>query len=159
MSDTCLNSGTANGSSCACPPGFGGSNCAQPACGGNLFQGTGRQLVPTSSNADSFANLTAAGCSCENGWSGTNCNVCRTSNACQVAFSAQDASRSSSTAGLGLPSTQNGTLVCNDQPRVYAAGEMSCVVQVSNPMLQQYFPTITLRRILLCKGSIHASRL
>ena len=128
MSGSCTNYGFVNGSACACPVGFGGSDCSQPACGGNIFQGSSRNLVPQPTAANTFANLTAAGCSCEDGWSGTGCNVCQTANACQAGYSSvvhQDEGPSA-----GLSDGQNHTLVCNTAPRVYAASQMSCVVQV-----------------------------
>ena len=129
-SSSCVNYGIANGTSCACPVGFGGPTCEQPACGGNIFQGSSRSLTPVTGN---FPNLTAAGCSCESGWGGTGCNVCQSASACQTAFAAViSQGSSSSSAGLGLPTGQNGTLVCNSQARVYAAGQMSCQVDVSN---------------------------
>ncbi|CAL1703348.1 unnamed protein product [Somion occarium] len=136
MSSTCTNYGSVNGSSCACPVGFGGSTCSQPACGGNIFQGTSRPLVSLPSG-NSFPNLTAAGCSCEDGWTGTGCNVCQTANACQAGFSSVIQSSGSSIPG-SLPTGQNDTLVCNTAPKVYAVGAMSC--QVQNPTLQALFP-------------------
>jgi hypothetical protein len=60
----CDNYGLVAGPSCSCPPGFGGPTCSQPACGGNLFQGSVRPLV--SSNV--------SGCTCEGGWVGLGCN-------------------------------------------------------------------------------------
>ncbi|KAI0081441.1 hypothetical protein K474DRAFT_1656588 [Panus rudis PR-1116 ss-1] len=142
---TCENYGIVNGSSCACPVGFGGSTCSQPACGGNIFQGTSRSLVPQSN-----LNLTAAGCSCQDGWTGTGCNVCQTSNACQSGFSAvSQGSSGSSVAGLPDSTGQNNTLACNTAPRVYASGQMSC--QVNNPTLQAIYPllsTLNIQRTL-----------
>ncbi|KAI0692220.1 hypothetical protein BC835DRAFT_1508901 [Cytidiella melzeri] len=148
MSDNCSNYGSANGSACACPPGFGGSDCSQPACGGNIFQGSGRSLVPAPTATNSFPNLTASGCSCEDGWTGTVCNVCQTAQACQAGF-ASSSSSSSSVTGLGVPDGQNDTLTCNTASRVYAASHMSCSVQ--NQMLQALYPldsTLTILRNL-----------
>ena len=124
MSGSCENYGTPNGTSCTCPPGFGGSTCSQPACGGTIFQGSGRSLA----NGSPFANLTSSGCSCEDGWTGTGCNVCQTAKACQSGFASVAGTAGSLT---GASTGQNNTIVCNDVPRVYAAGEMSCDVQVS----------------------------
>ncbi|PIL30681.1 ATP-binding cassette transporter [Ganoderma sinense ZZ0214-1] len=131
MSGSCENYGTANGTACACPPGFGGSTCSQPSCGGTIFQGSGRSLA----NGSPFANLTSSGCSCEDGWTGTGCNVCQTAKACQSGFASVRGSAGSLT---GADTGQNNTIVCNAVPRVYAAGEMSCAVQ--NPTLQSVFP-------------------
>ncbi|EJF62714.1 ABC transporter [Dichomitus squalens LYAD-421 SS1] len=142
MSTSCENYGTPNGTACACPPGFGGSTCAQPACGGTIFQGSARSLA----NGSPFANLTSSGCSCEDGWTGTGCNVCQTAKACQSGFASVAGTSGSLT---GASTGQNNTIVCNDVPRVYAAGEMSCDVQ--NPTLQSLFPgssTLTVLRNL-----------
>ncbi len=139
MSDACINYGFVNGSSCACPVGFGGSNCSQPACGGNIFQGSSRSLVPFPDGSNTFPNLTSSGCTCEGGWTGTGCNVCQTANACQVGLSSSGAqSVSSSITGLNDPG-QNDSLVCNVAPRVYAAGQMSCQVMVCCEKLQLDF--------------------
>ncbi len=124
MSVSCENYGTPNGTTCACPPGFGGSTCSQPACGGTIFQGSGRSLA----NGSPSANLTSSGCSCDDGWTGTGCNVCQTAKACQSGFASVRGSAGSLT---GADTGQNNTIVCNAAPRVYAAGEMSCNVQVS----------------------------
>ncbi|KAM5542745.1 hypothetical protein V8D89_003706 [Ganoderma adspersum] len=142
MSGSCENYGTPNGTACACPPGFGGLTCSQPACGGTIFQGSGRSLA----NGSPFANLTSSGCSCEDGWTGTGCNVCQTAKACQSGFASVRGSAGSLT---GADTGQNNTIVCNAAPRVYAAGEMSCDVQ--NPTLQSLFPgssTLTILRNL-----------
>ena len=122
---SCANFGSPSSSSCLCPPGFGGSNCSQPACGGTIFDGSSRSLVPASGGS---LNLTAAGCSCSSGWTGTGCNVCTSPSACQSAFTAVNGNASPS-AGLALSGTNN-TMVCNTQPTVYASGELSCQVNV-----------------------------
>ena len=128
---SCENYGTVNGSSCACPPGFGGSTCSTPGCGGDIFQGSHRSVAQqtSASGGSSFANLTASDCSCENGWGGFGCNVCQSASACQSAFT--NAGGSSSSTTDSLTGTQNNTLTCNTQPQVYAASEMSCDVIVS----------------------------
>ena len=119
---SCDNYGVPNGTHCACPPGFGGSNCSQPACGGTIFQGSKRPLASGSPSA----NLTS--CACEDGWTGTGCSVCRTAQACQSGFASVVGNSSSLS---GVASGQNDTLTCNVAARVFAAGEMSCFVQVS----------------------------
>ena len=123
---SCENYGFVNGSTCACPVGFGGSTCSQPGCGGTIFQGSQRPLASASSG--SFANLTSSSCLCQGGWTGLGCNVCQTASACQSAYSAV-ASTPSQVPGLG-PGVQNSTVVCNTASRVYASGQMSCKVVV-----------------------------
>ncbi|KDR81917.1 hypothetical protein GALMADRAFT_240228 [Galerina marginata CBS 339.88] len=133
QAQTCENYGITNGTSCMCPTGFGGSTCSQPGCGGTIFQGSQRPLAPLSGSS---ANLTAGGCSCVGGWTGTGCNVCQTASACQTAFSAAGTVTADSST---LGSTQgNETMVCNSEPRVYASSQMSC--QVINPTLQALYP-------------------
>ncbi|KAF8061676.1 hypothetical protein FPV67DRAFT_1509891 [Lyophyllum atratum] len=133
---TCENYGLQNGSSCACPTGFGGPTCSQVACGGNIFQGSQRPLTP--SNSNSFANITQAGCACEQGWTGTACNVCQTSSVCQTAFVASGKAPSNSDVISGSQNGQNNTLTCNTSPRVWAGSQMSC--RVNNPTLQAIYP-------------------
>lgn len=134
LAQSCSNYGTSTGSGgCICPPGFGGSTCSQPACGGDIFQGTSRSYAPIPQGG--FANLTASGCQCENGWTGTGCNVCQSASACQTGFSASGASGANTT-GVDGTTGQNDTVVCNTSPKVYAASQMSCNVIVRSP-----FPT------------------
>jgi len=121
----CENYGSPTSSSaCTCPPGFGGATCSAPACGGNIFQATQRPLVSNAS-ATSFGNVSSSSCACPAGWAGTGCNVCQSSTVCQSAFTAVGGSTVSSQ-GDAL----NNTLTCNNEPRVWAAGEMSCAVIV-----------------------------
>jgi len=120
--DSCSNYGLQNGSACACPVGWGGSDCSSPSCGGTVFEGS-RRKYETSSQG----NLTAAGCGCETDWTGLGCNVCQTSNACQTAYSNSPyGSSSGSTSYTGI----NNTMVCSKEARVWSAGQMSCSVQV-----------------------------
>ncbi|KAG1749573.1 ABC-2 type transporter-domain-containing protein [Suillus lakei] len=59
-----------NASSCLVLLGFGGATCAQPACDGT------------------YIRWFESDCTCESGWGGVGCNVCTTSSACQVAYTA-----------------------------------------------------------------------
>ena len=122
LAQSCQNYGTLQGSTCLCPPGFGGNNCSSPACGGTIFQGSSRRTTPTP------GNLTSAGCTCQDGWGGVGCNVCTSSSACQSGYVSQNPTSSSGVTGSDVG--QNDTLVCNSAPRVWAAGEMSCAVIV-----------------------------
>ncbi|KIJ30315.1 hypothetical protein M422DRAFT_187276 [Sphaerobolus stellatus SS14] len=137
VGQSCQNYGTPNGTSCSCPPGFGGTSCDLFACGGTLFEGSSRTLAKASGSQRS--NLTS--CACDDGWGGTGCNVCQTAKACQTAFNnVHGSSSNTSTPGVGIipDQVQNVTMTCNAQSRVYAAGEMSC--NVLNPTLQSVFP-------------------
>jgi hypothetical protein len=125
---TCENYGSPiNSSACACPPGFGGSTCSAPACGGNIFQEEQRPLV-SGASATSYGNLSSSACACPTGWTGTGCNVCQAPTVCQSAFNA--AGGNSSSTSDPLQSGLNTTLTCNTESRVWAAGEMSCAVIV-----------------------------
>ena len=121
---SCQNYGLSQGSDCLCPPGFGGSDCSSPACGGTMFQGSSRQTTPAP------GNLTSAGCSCQDGWGGVGCNVCTSHSACQNGYFSQNPANGSSSTGSDVG--QNGTMVCNSAPRVWAAGQMSCSVIVES---------------------------
>ena len=125
---SCTNYGTSSASGCLCPPGFGGANCSQPACGGTIFDGSDRSLAPPSSASGGFPNLTSSGCSCTDGWTGVGCNVCTSASACQSAYAA--VSGNSSSSATTQVSGLNDTMVCNTSPVVWAAGELSCQVNV-----------------------------
>lgn len=130
--DACANYGFLNGSSCACPVGWGGSDCTLPSCGGTIFQGSSRPTVPQSPGGG-FPNLNSAGCTCEDGWDGVGCNVCRTPDACLVAYNAVHGNSSAASSGYQSTSDtmgQNSTITCNMQTMVYAASQMSCDVNV-----------------------------
>jgi hypothetical protein len=118
---SCENYGILQGTSCLCPVGFGGITCSQPACGGTVFQGSQRPL------ATSSGNLTADGCSCTSGWTGTGCNVCQTAGACQSGFAAVGTIKTTSSSG---GSQENNTIVCSTLTRVHASSQMSCRVDV-----------------------------
>ncbi|PRT54145.1 hypothetical protein B9G98_01765 [Wickerhamiella sorbophila] len=57
---------------CDCPAGFGGPDCASPVCG-SLPRGARRPIRDDNGS-----------CSCDNGWDGVNCNMCKEDNACQA---------------------------------------------------------------------------
>src|SRR6267154_3810669 len=126
IGQTCSNYATtspSNASSCLCPPGFGGATCAQPACGGTIFDGSSRSLAQPSVSSGGFANLTASNSTCQSGWGGLGCNVCTTS-VCQVAYAAVNGN-ASAISGLNGQSCLNDTMVCNTAPTVWAAGEVN----------------------------------
>lgn len=57
---------------CNCGPGFGGEDCSEPLCG----------ALPDGKNRSPRGG--AKQCECSEGWSGINCNVCQTNNACNA---------------------------------------------------------------------------
>ncbi|GAA6011275.1 hypothetical protein JCM10207_008284 [Rhodosporidiobolus poonsookiae] len=69
---SCLNNAVCNdyNGQCICPPGFGGEDCSKPLCG-SLADGNER--FPREGDS----------CECDAGWSGLNCNVCETDEACE----------------------------------------------------------------------------
>lgn len=152
--NVCENYGESSGSACTCPPGFGGSTCSSPACGGNIFQGTNRSIISDAS-ATAFGNLTSSACSCEDGWTGRGCNVCKSTTSCQNAYTAVNGTSSSSSGVDGLDgssSVLNSTLTCNSEPQIWAAGEMSCQVVVRIPLaLAQTFKSFGSSRNIIYK--------
>lgn len=124
LAQSCQNYGISQGSGCLCPPGFGGSDCASPACGGTMFQGSNRKT------ASAFGNLTSAGCTCQDGWAGVGCDVCTSSAACQSGYVSQNPTNGNGVTGSDVG--QNDTIVCNTAARVWAAGQMSCSVIVES---------------------------
>ncbi|RNJ55815.1 hypothetical protein D7B24_008012 [Verticillium nonalfalfae] len=60
---------------CDCPEGFGGDDCIDPLCG-SLGAGDNQKRPPRSPNEKT--------CSCDDGWTGINCNVCTEDNACNA---------------------------------------------------------------------------
>lgn len=57
---------------CNCGPGFGGEDCSEPLCG----------ALPDGKNRSPRGG--AKECECSEGWSGINCNVCQTNDACNA---------------------------------------------------------------------------
>ncbi|KAF2103024.1 putative ABC transporter [Rhizodiscina lignyota] len=70
------NCSAANGR-CICPAGFGGDDCSDPVCGSLA---DGRDRAPRKGEQ----------CECTDGWSGINCNVCETDDACKAMVPEQD---------------------------------------------------------------------
>lgn len=56
---------------CECPPGWGREDCLEPTCG-SLAKGKWREVRKE------------LDCECDEGWSGLNCNVCETDQACDA---------------------------------------------------------------------------
>lgn len=63
-----------NNGKCQCPPGYGGEDCKEPLCGSLAQKPEDRPLRKPDEDT----------CKCEDGWSGINCNVCQTDNACNA---------------------------------------------------------------------------
>ncbi|KAH8714807.1 hypothetical protein GQ44DRAFT_713405 [Phaeosphaeriaceae sp. PMI808] len=57
---------------CNCGPGFGGEDCSTPLCGALP---DGKDRAPRGSEKE---------CQCTEGWTGINCNVCQSNNACNA---------------------------------------------------------------------------
>ncbi|KAF2132378.1 hypothetical protein P153DRAFT_364780 [Dothidotthia symphoricarpi CBS 119687] len=57
---------------CSCPPGFGGEDCSEPLCGALP---DGKDRAPRGGDKT---------CQCNEGWTGINCNVCETNDACNA---------------------------------------------------------------------------
>lgn len=89
---------------CLCPPGFGGDDCSLPLCGA-LSDGDHRE--PPSRGQQ--------GCQCKAGWTGVNCNVCESDEACQAL------------AGSSNGQAQEG-VVCNSRPLVARQNYQTCLV-------------------------------
>ncbi|KNE97596.1 hypothetical protein PSTG_09145 [Puccinia striiformis f. sp. tritici PST-78] len=64
---------------CKCPAGFGGQDCSQPVCG-SLARGDERHVRQDNSTS----------CSCDDGWTGINCNVCQNDQVCTSMLSSLD---------------------------------------------------------------------
>ncbi|KAH9814198.1 hypothetical protein DFH28DRAFT_972577 [Melampsora americana] len=88
----CKQYGTCNeyDGQCKCPPGFGGQDCGQPLCG-SLADGEKRHPRPENSTS----------CECKPAWTGINCNVCETNQACSALIPPID----SKTGRLSYPRT------------------------------------------------------
>ncbi|KAF8433694.1 hypothetical protein L210DRAFT_3506917 [Boletus edulis BED1] len=95
---SCTNDSISSVSGCLCPPGFGGANCSQPACGSTIFDGSHRSLTSPSAASGGFPNLTSSDCSCPSGWTGLGCNVCTSASACQSGYAAVSGNASTTTA-------------------------------------------------------------
>ncbi|GAA5926365.1 hypothetical protein JCM1841_006993 [Sporobolomyces salmonicolor] len=69
---SCLNNAVCNdyNGQCICPPGFGGEDCAKPLCGSLA---DGQERFPREGDT----------CTCNDGWTGINCNVCESDQACE----------------------------------------------------------------------------
>ena len=97
---------SANGK-CSCPPGFGAEDCAAPLCG-SLADGKNRSPRPEDQGT----------CECKEGWTGVNCNVCTSNQACNAL----------------MPAGEGG--VCYDQGRVVYENYQMCDV-TNKPILDQ----------------------
>ncbi|KAA1070223.1 hypothetical protein PGT21_004356 [Puccinia graminis f. sp. tritici] len=64
---------------CKCPSGFGGQDCGEPVCG-SLADGDQRHVRQDNSTS----------CKCDEGWTGINCNVCETDQACSALLPSLD---------------------------------------------------------------------
>ncbi|PVG02199.1 hypothetical protein CPB86DRAFT_780630 [Serendipita vermifera] len=130
----CDNYGVDIGTACTCPPGFGGTDCSLPTCGGTIYDGPSR---PTLQPQNGLPYGNSSECTCPDGWGGVGCNVCKSASACSSAYTSRF--------GDTLPGS-SGDITCSTSPKVYAVGQMSCTV--NNPTLQSLFPGATTFTIL-----------
>ncbi|KAK4058044.1 hypothetical protein OIO90_000783 [Microbotryomycetes sp. JL221] len=118
----CANYGVLSGSTCECPSGLGGQDCASLVCGNSLAEPSSRPL---------WTGNTADGCGsqCTPGWTGPTCNVPENLGACTAALSSSGA-----TANVD-------DVVLNTGAYVFTEGYTTC--DVINPTLQSVFSGTT----------------
>ncbi|RKP01830.1 hypothetical protein CXG81DRAFT_11477 [Caulochytrium protostelioides] len=107
--DRCLNFGTCSAYSgkCECPVGFGKDDCATPLCDSPALPNAHRAPRPEGART----------CDCADGWTGLNCNMCRSDSACNAL----------------IPGGQNGTCYASASP--VHANFFEC--NVTNPNIVQ----------------------
>ncbi|KAM0788368.1 hypothetical protein ACM66B_001508 [Microbotryomycetes sp. NB124-2] len=129
----CINTGKCNdyNGQCICPPGFGGEDCSEPLCG-SLADGNDR--YPREGDQ----------CKCDQGWTGLNCNVCETDEAC-TDLALRDPSTmqllpkgGSSSGGGSRDDSDQDTAVCYKQG--YAVREMHQMCDVTNRKILDMLP-------------------
>lgn len=122
LAQSCANYGTAlTPTTCACPPGFGGPQCATLACQNPILRSTSRVAFSTTAAGNNGAG--GCGAQCDAGFGGGPiCNVCQSDDACRAATGA-------STLGSTSAAT-SGDIVCNKAPYTYTQGFLTCAVVV-----------------------------
>lgn len=126
----CDNFGQSTDGTCFCPAGLTGSNCSEPARGGDAY------------------NPKPDG-QCADGWFGPTCTVCTSDAACNNALG----TLASPANAMPMPG-MNETLVCNTEPVAYGTSQLTC--DVIQPMLQGVFPgetKVTLTRFMNSSSS------
>ncbi|KAE8246564.1 hypothetical protein A4X13_0g5730, partial [Tilletia indica] len=111
-----------------CPPGLGGTNCTQATCQSPYVDPGKRTLKP---NTDQTCS------SCDQGFSGINCNICSGKNSCQAIksqLSPSNASPDTMAAAFGI----NQTLTCFPQPEVITQSFSDC--EVKQATISAVFP-------------------
>lgn len=130
----CTNGGLledASNTTCTCPPGFGGTECANATCDTNAFQTT-FSLAPNN-------NISACSSRCDDGWTGPGCAICTSPTSCNTAFLANggtypwivsQSTTITASAGGGDVDGNNFTLTCNNRPVFATTGFVKCDLNV-----------------------------
>ncbi|GAA95173.1 uncharacterized protein L969DRAFT_53338 [Mixia osmundae IAM 14324] len=146
---TCTNGGYAQAGACVCPPGLTGPTCATLACGNPVQASASRPAIAANAGGRGCAGTGA----CSSGFTGLDCNLCTSAQACSAALG----TTSSPPASSAL-SPVNTTVTCHQSPLTFTEGFTSC--GVINPTLQAVFPgsfTLNIQRSLNTSQSLSSA--
>ncbi|KAG0148836.1 hypothetical protein CROQUDRAFT_379944 [Cronartium quercuum f. sp. fusiforme G11] len=121
--------------SCECLPGFTNSpNCNTVACG-SPFTTSSKRPVLNPSLAGDFGSQ---GCQkqCVDGFGGTVCNICKSTDACKSGISGSGSTGLSATGALASSASQD--MICNSEPTAFGVSFGQCGIE--NPTLTSLFP-------------------
>ncbi|KAH9824442.1 hypothetical protein DFH28DRAFT_1163115 [Melampsora americana] len=121
------------GTDCVCLPGFTNSpKCDTLACGNPFIDSSKRPaLIPSSAGS---GGSKGCGNQCTTGFTGTACNICKSSNACQAGISSL--SSGSQPASPLTSATQD--MICSTEPSAFGVNFGQC--DIENPTLASLFP-------------------
>ncbi|EGG11574.1 uncharacterized protein MELLADRAFT_74086 [Melampsora larici-populina 98AG31] len=121
------------GSNCVCLPGFTNSpECNTLACGNPFVDASKRPaLIPSSAGS---GGSKGCGNQCTTGFTGTSCNICTSSDACQAGISSL--SSGSQKASPLTSATQD--MICSNEPSAFGVNFGQC--DIENPTLNSLFP-------------------